>query len=114
VESWDWVSAPVICGTASGGFTCAFARPIVRLFTSWNGTTPTLIAGAPSWLAVVRELTALPSSGIPHRDVLLGADLIISGIRFHVSVAKALVRECKRLEIELFKLGRRIEARHAE
>jgi hypothetical protein len=54
------VSAPVICGTASGGFPSAFVRPIVKLFTSWSDTTPTHIAGAPSWLAPIRRADHSP------------------------------------------------------
>ena len=52
--------APVICGTASGGFTSTFVRPIVKLVTSWSDTTPTHIAGAPSWLATVRGADCFP------------------------------------------------------
>jgi hypothetical protein len=46
-ESWDWVSAPVICGTAAGGFTSDFVRPIAKLITNWSDT-PNALATAPS------------------------------------------------------------------
>jgi hypothetical protein len=52
--------APVICGTASGGFPFAFVRPIVKLFTSWSDTTPPHIAGAPSCLAAIRRADCFP------------------------------------------------------
>jgi hypothetical protein len=53
--SCDQVSAPVICGTAAGGFTFAFVRPVAKLFMSWGDTTPTHIAGAASSLAPIRK-----------------------------------------------------------
>jgi ABC-type uncharacterized transport system substrate-binding protein len=41
------VSAPVTCGTATGGSTFVFVRLIVKLSTNWNDTTSTHVAGAP-------------------------------------------------------------------
>ena len=57
---WDLVSAPVICGTAAGGFEFAFVRGIVKLSTSWSGTTATRIAGAPSWVASIHRADCFP------------------------------------------------------
>jgi hypothetical protein len=55
MESLDWVSAPVICGTAAGGFTLAFVRSIAKLFTSRSDTMPPHIAGAPFSLPQPRK-----------------------------------------------------------
>jgi hypothetical protein len=38
----------------------AFVRPIAKLVTSWNDTTPTHIAGASSWLAPIRRADCFP------------------------------------------------------
>jgi hypothetical protein len=56
MESLDWVSAPVICGTAAGGFTLAFVRSIAKLFTSRSDTMPPHIAGAPFSLPAAPEI----------------------------------------------------------
>jgi hypothetical protein len=49
------VSAPVMYGTATGGFAFAFVRRIVKLFTNWSDTTATQIAGATFWLVSIRR-----------------------------------------------------------
>jgi hypothetical protein len=46
----------------AGGFTFVFVRFVVKLFTSWNNTTPTHVAGAP-----------YSSPAIPSADALFGA-----------------------------------------
>jgi len=56
MESWDWVFAPGICGTADGGFTFVCVQPIARLFTNWSATTPTHIAGVSSWPVAPRKV----------------------------------------------------------
>src|SRR5262245_56830440 len=56
------MSAPVICGMGSGGFTFSSVRPIAKLFTSWS--TPTHVAGAPSSLAAT-ECGTLAISSVP-------------------------------------------------
>ena len=47
------MSAPVICGTAAGGFMCATARPSARLFMRWSDANAKRRWRTPSSLAVV-------------------------------------------------------------
>src|SRR5947207_13504991 len=47
---------------SAGGFTFVFVRFIVKLFTNWNNTTPTHVAGAPC------SSPAIPSADTSARD----------------------------------------------
>jgi hypothetical protein len=81
-------SQRVIYGTAAGGFTFASVRPIVKLVTSWNDTTPKHIAGASFWRAKVRRPAGLPFKG-PTRSPVSGPELC-SGVFGQRSVPVSL------------------------
>jgi hypothetical protein len=60
MASWGQVSAPVIFGTAAGGFTFAYVRRIVKPFMNWRDTTPMPSDAGARLLAPVRRADWLP------------------------------------------------------